>query len=329
MLAAGLSAATALAMAAAGHGVWALVGSAMMMHAVKAVAYNTVRPLAVVPRLSSAAITRLARFGVLATTSSLLYFVFGQIDVVIGGRVLGKDAIGLYAVALSLATIPMQKILPVLNQVSFAAFSRIQSDRERVRRNLLRGAQLVGLVCFPVFLGMGAVAPDMVPVVLGDRWSQLIVPFQLLCLVLPFKAIAALYSPALFGVGRPGVNVGNMVVAVGAMSAAILVGVQHGLVGLCLAWVIAYPGVFAVMTWRSLRTLEASAGQFLGRSAFPAVAGVLMALGVMGLREMLGPHGASALRLCALVAWGVLLYGGLVLLFQRNTVRELLAVARS
>jgi hypothetical protein len=119
-----------------------------------------------------------------------------------------------------------------------------------------------------------------------------------------------------------------MAVALGAMSVAIFVGVHYGVVGLCLAWVITYPGVFAVIAWRALRTLDTHVGEFLGRAAFPAVAGVVMALGVTGLRQVMGPHEASALRLCALVAWGILLYGGSILLFQRRTVRELLAVAR-
>src|SRR5438309_7578843 len=110
----------------------------------------------------------------------LMCFLYAQFAVVLGGRVLGKEALGLYAVALSLATIPMEKVLPVITQVSFAAFSRIQSDPERVRRNILRAVQLVALVCFPAFLGMAAIAAELIPVVLGARWMQLIVPFQLL-----------------------------------------------------------------------------------------------------------------------------------------------------
>jgi O-antigen/teichoic acid export membrane protein len=323
------AAAASLTLAFAGFGVWALVAGSLVTHSVKAVAYNVARPVAVVPAFSWQAITGLARFGALITVDRLLFFVYGQADIAIGGRVLGKEAIGLYAVALSLAAIPMEKVLPVITQVSFAAFARIQSDPDRVRRNLMRAVQLISLFTFPAFLGMAAVAGDLVPVVLGPKWIDLIVPFQLLCLVLPLKALAAAFPPALFGVGRPGVNVVNMAVALVVITAAILVGVQYGVIGMCLAWLIAYPVVFAVISWRSLRALDTRYSEFLERCAFPVMASLTMAAGVIALREALMPLGVSVARLAVLVAAGAMIYGGLVFLFQRVAVRELIAVVRS
>jgi teichuronic acid exporter len=324
-----VAAVTGLVLAALGFGVWALVGNLLVMQSVKAVVYNAARPMLLLPKVSWTAVTNLAQFGALVTVDRLLFYLYGKADVVIGGRVLGKDAIGLYAVALSLAVIPLDKLLPVVTRVSFAAFSRIQAEPDRVRRNLLRAVQSVSLVCFPAFLGMAAVAGDLVPVVLGPRWVGLILPFQLLCLVLPLKALAALFPPALFGIGRPAVNVVNMAITLVAMTVAILIGVRYGIVGMCLAWVITYPGVFAVIAWRSLRTLDTRINTFLGRCAFPAVASLAMALSVVALRDVLGSVGVSPLRLGLLVASGVALYGGGVLAFQRGEVRGLLSLVRS
>jgi O-antigen/teichoic acid export membrane protein len=323
-----LMAGTGLALAALGWGVWALVAGTIVSNAAKAVGFNIARPLPLMPAFSWGAVERLAQFSALVLVDRLLFFLYGQVDVVIGGRVLGKEVLGLYAVALSLAVIPMEKVLPVITQVAFAAFSRIQAEPSRIRRNFLRGVQLVSLACFPAFFGMAAVAGDLVPVVLGPQWITLILPFQLLCLALPLKALAALFSPALFGVGRPAVDVINMVIAVIGMAAGILVGVQYGLVGMCLAWVFAYPVVFAAISWRSLRTLGVPYGEFLDRCAFPAIASLVMAAGVLALREMLSPLGVSALRLAALVSTGALIYSAFVVLFQRSQVRDLIAVAR-
>ena len=322
-------AATSLLLALAGYGVWALVGGAMIINIVRLVAYNVARPMWLTPVFSWGSITRLAQFSLLMTLDRLLFFLYGQADTVIGGRVLGKDLLGLYAVALSLAVIPMEKVLPVITQVSFSAFSRIQEEPDRVRRNVLRAVQLVSLVCFPAFFGMAAVAGDLVPVVLGPRWVELVVPFQLLCLVLPLKAVAALFSPAVCGIGRPGVDVWNMTLALVVMTVSLLVGVQYGLKGICLAWVIGYPPVFIAMAWRSGRALSTSVGEFVARCAFPAVTSALMAFFVLGVRVALAPLGVSALRLAILVAAGAAVYGASVMLFQRSTVRELIAVVRS
>lgn len=318
-----------LGLAISGAGVWALVAGALVTHTLKAVAYNFTRPVLLVPTLSRGAIKGLAQFGALITVDRVLYFLYGQADMVIGGRVLGKEALGLYAVAVSLSAIPLEKILPVITQVSFAAFARIQSDAERVRRNVLRAVQLVSLICFPAFLGMAAVAPDFIPVLLGPRWLALVVPFQLLCLVLPLKAVNTLFSPAILAVGRAGLNASNTAIALTIMMVALVVGVRYGVTGMCLAWLIAYPAVFAVTSWRSLRCLGIPYSTFVDSCVFPAAASVTMAVMVLVLRELLTFLGATALKLALLVTTGVVLYTLAVLLFHRGTVRQLLAMVRS
>ena len=208
-----LAALVTLGLALAGFGVWSLVAGSLVTHGVKAVAFNLVRPVAVAPVFSLQAVTHLAQFGALVTLDRLLFFLYGQADVVIGGRGLGKEALGVYAVALALAAVPMDKLLPIVTQVSFAAFSRIQSEPDRVQRNLLWSVRMVSLICFPAFLGMAAVAGDLVAVFLGPRWHGVIVPIQLLCLVLPLKTLSALLPPPLFAVGRPALNVINTAIS--------------------------------------------------------------------------------------------------------------------
>jgi hypothetical protein len=119
-----------------------------------------------------------------------------------------------------------------------------------------------------------------------------------------------------------------MALALVAMTAAILVGVRYGVVGMCLAWAVAYPGVFGVITWRSLRSLGMSVAEFGSRCVFPAVASVSMAAGVVLLRDALAPFGVSVWRLGVLIGAGAMLYVGAVLLFQRVAVRQLLGVVR-
>jgi hypothetical protein len=100
-------------------------------------------------------------------------------------------------------------------------------------------------------------------------------------------------------------------------------------VGICLAWLIAYPGVFALMSWRSLDALGVRFAEFVNQFAIPAVASVVMGACVLGLRAAFAPLGASPVRLAALVGAGVLVYSGLILLFQRRVVRDLLDVVRT
>jgi teichuronic acid exporter len=327
VLAMTLGAATAVGSAAAGLGVWALVVSLLAMHSFKAVAYNLLRPTPLWPSFSLREIAGMTQFGALVTIDRMLFLLYGQIDVIIGGRVLGKDVLGLYTVALSLAAIPMEKVLPVINQVSFSAYSRIQAEPDRVRRNLLRAVQLVSLGCFPAFLGMAAVAPDFVPVVLGDRWVEMVLPFQLICLILPLKALAALFSPALFGIGRPGVHVVNMAFALAVITLGVMIGVRHGLIGLTMAWVVGYPVIFVFVSVRSLRALMTPYAAFLKQCFFPAAASAAMAAVVIGLQSITSDV-AAPIRLGLLIAVGAVSYTAIAWIVRGAAIRELMHLLR-
>jgi hypothetical protein len=111
------------------------------------------------------------------------------------GSLSWRGSAGLCSVAVALAATPKQKIIPTITQVSFAAFSRIQADRERVRRNVLRLSRLSSAISFRLF-GMAAIALLLVPLLLTERWAEVTIPFQLICLTLPLRILSTVLAPA-------------------------------------------------------------------------------------------------------------------------------------
>lgn len=317
------SAGTSLTMALLGTGVWALVGGVLAQNAARALFFQIARPTPLIPDFRRFFTNPLVQFGVVVTLDRILYFMYSYADVTIGGRVLGKEIIGLYTVAVTVTSIPVQKVMPIVNQITFAAFSRIQTEGERVRRNVLRAVQFAGLLGFPTFFGMAAVAPDFVPLLLGAQWMEAIVPLQLLCLVVPLKMFSTLIPPALFGIGRPAVNLVNVLIVFLVMTAALLIGVNYGLLGLCLAWVIGFPIAFGITTTRALHALQLGWRSFIGQIAIPVLASLAMAVTVGALRHMLVDLLPTVPRLITLIATGVLVYAALILLTARSAVTEL------
>jgi O-antigen/teichoic acid export membrane protein len=79
----------------------------------------------------------------------LMWFGYTNLDVTIAGRALGGALVGVYSVALSLASIPLDKMMSIATQVSFSAFSRSQTDPGAVRHGVLRAMESVSLLAFP------------------------------------------------------------------------------------------------------------------------------------------------------------------------------------
>src|SRR5262249_33733739 len=110
--------ATTLALAVAGAGVWALViGNLIGLTARTAMllAGGTV----VRPQFTLRGMSQFMKFGGAWSASRFAWQLTYQADVLIAGRLLTQDAVGLYSVAVQLANLPLQKAMSVLNQVAF------------------------------------------------------------------------------------------------------------------------------------------------------------------------------------------------------------------
>jgi O-antigen/teichoic acid export membrane protein len=323
VVATAVSALVSVVMALEGFGVWALVGGSLALHGGKAIAFQVARPCLPWPSFALREGFESLRFGGLMTLSRVLWWASGNVDIAIAGRVLGDAALGIYSVALNLSSMPVNKIMPILNQVSFAAFSRMQDDRDRVKRNVHRALQTVGLVAFPTFIGLAAVAPEAIELLLGEKWRPAVVPCQILCLILPLRPVSGVLAPALFGIGRPGVNVTNRALTFVVMGIAFWVGVRWGLIGICVAWIVAYPPVVLATSVRALRALGIPAREAASDIAFFALATGIMGLALWIVRVALGSDLSDGALLGCLVATGSFVYTGIVLAYKPALLRDL------
>lgn len=316
-----------LAFALGGMGIWALVAGQIAMHGIKAVGYNAARPYRVTPSFAFQGSLRLLRYGLMVTGDRLLNFIYADSDRIIVGKFLGNNLLGIYSVGLTLATIPMEKVLPIITQISFSSYARIQNDPDRIQRNLLRATRAVAFAAFPMFFGMSAVAPIAIPLILGPNWEPMIVPFQILCLVLPLRTLSPLLPPAVFAIGRPSVTLVNTLIASTTMVIAFLVGVRSGVVGVCIAWLVAYPVVVGVTTFRSLRTLGLPMGRYISEIRFPFFTSVLMLVLINVLGKMIvTPHPLFLLMLFAL--FGIVFYLGLTFILKREEYAGILGLLK-
>lgn len=317
-----ISSVLTLVLAILSFGVWALAIGEVCSYAVRAVGFNIARAGYLKPVMGLKGATRNLKFGLSITADRFLYFLFSQSDIVIAGKFLGKDPLGIYAIALNLASIPSEKVLPLITQVSFTAYSRIQEDIERIKRNLLKTVRAVGFFAFPLFFGMAAAAPEGISLILGPKWESLIVPFQLLCLVIPVKALSYLLPPAIFAIGKPMINVVNMAISCVIMGVGFLVGVNFGILGLCMVWILIFPIVFLITTMRSLKGITLPFKDFAAEIVFPFTAGTSMLLSLLMLRasEVMSLSPLSSLLIYVIT--GAAIYSILVVAFRASAFQE-------
>lgn len=123
------------------------------------------------------------RFGAWLTADSMVNYLNTNLSTLVLARTLGAGVAGGFNLAWNVAVVPPMKLNPIVTRVLFPAFAKIQDDGEKLRVNFYKLLSVVGIINFPVLLGLMVVANNLVPLVFGEKWNGIIPVLQLLCVV--------------------------------------------------------------------------------------------------------------------------------------------------
>jgi PST family polysaccharide transporter len=113
----------------------------------------------------------------------------------------GAREVGFLTWAIGLATNALF-LMPIVQRVTFPAFSRLQHDREALRGAVESSIKWVAATVFPTTLILAALARQIVEHIYGPKWAPGIVPFYLLCIPMLNAAYSTVLVSALYGLGR-------------------------------------------------------------------------------------------------------------------------------
>lgn len=312
-----------------GWGYWALVAGALVSHVGSTTAYLVLRPFR--PRWPRplSLISRELQFGGHLVGSRIAWYAYEKADFAVVGRVLGTAPLGAYNIGWTLASLPVEKISALIMHVTPPIFAKVQDQPAELRRYLRLLTEGIANLTFPVGVGMALVAPDFVPLVLGDQWASAVPPLQLLALYGGFRSIVPFFSQILIATDHARLNMWFSVLGVVFLVPAFVIGSRWGITGVALAWVAVYPAlVVSFHLPTTFRIIGMPVGEYL-RSLWPAVSSSgVMALAVYGVQLLLAVDGASWISLGSAVAAGVFAYAGCLLTLHRERVQMTLGFIR-
>jgi polysaccharide transporter, PST family len=233
--------------------------------------------------------------------SNVLFQLNRNSDSLLIGRFLGAAPLGVYTLASNVILLPFNKIATPIQEVLFPAFSRIQDDRERVAEIWLRVNRLVAAIAMPALLGLIVVAPDLVAVVLGDRWSRATTVIQILAWAGLLQSLQRLNASILQARDRTGTLIRFSAVQFAAGVVAVVAGLPWGVVGVAAAYAIANTGLQPLYAWLTARAVGVSPVRIVRSLSGVAEASLAMFACVAGARALL-------------VAWDVAPLGRLLVL---------------
>lgn len=299
-----------LAFAYGGLAYWSLVLGTLCGSLLRTLLLHFVIREWVWPSLSIKPVRELVTFGGLTMLGRIVGHFMSQIDILIAGAYLGRDALGIYSVAMQLASMPLSKAMGVVNQVAFPAIARMKNAGDVSGNGLLSGGKMIAYLLFPVLWGLAAVAPFIVTLLMGEKWEAAILPLQLVCLALPIRGISTLLTTAVSALGRADVDLRNNLTGILVLPPCFFAGIQYGVKGLAIAWLIGIPIMVFLNVKRSKKILGFSGKDLLIAMSGPLLTSVIMVTTVTLFSFAFQPNYASVLNLIGAILVGILSYSG-------------------
>jgi PST family polysaccharide transporter len=165
------TAVVSVAMAAAGAGVWSLVGGQIAGAAAAAALSVALAPYRVAPRLRAAPGRELLRsargFWLQGGTS----FVEQNVDYFVVGSVLGSRPLGLYSMAYRIGELPYAGIVAPVGQATMPGFARMRHRGQDATEAAVASLELTAVCALPLGLLASATARPLVEALLGAKWE--------------------------------------------------------------------------------------------------------------------------------------------------------------
>lgn len=286
---------------------WALIFGGMAGGIVRTALVFWARPHAyALPRWKS--VRHPLAFGRHCVVSSVASDVYESLDNFIAGRVLGAAALGLYGMAWTLANLPMEKVTSMVTTVIASYLAAIKDDLGALRRYIRNLTESIALLTFPGCVGLGIIAHEFVPVVLGHKWLGMTGPLQVLSIYAGLRSVVALIPKLLISMGNARFVMWVDLVTLPVLGAAFYMGSHWGITGIAWGWVFAYPWVVLPLYRKAFAAIKMDIGDYL-RSMCPALEGtIVMSIAVVWVKHALPGNWIVPVRLVLEVLTGVLFY---------------------
>jgi len=250
---------------------------------------------------------------------SLIFINIGKyssqnISLLVGGRILATDAMGLLNVAVNFASIFTQEIMLPVARAMFPQYAKLKHEPAELKKAYLGVLGTLALVLFPVGFGVSAVSTELVAIILGAKWLSIDHLVSWLAIAGILRAIIWVLSGNILIV----TNNENKSALCSWLQLAILApmviyaGVTWGMIGMVKATVVASCLTLPIMAFVLKKPLQSSMGEIFQCLFKPALAALVMSI---SLYFFPWPDYHVLVLLLAKASLGIVIYILMIMLF--------------
>ncbi|MEH6383034.1 MAG: MOP flippase family protein [Colwellia sp.] len=178
------------------------------------------------------------KFGLYQMGQNSIVYFNNQFDIILIGKLLGAEVLGIYSLTKQLVMRPSQVINPVVTKVTFPIMSKIQGDLIRLKFVYLKIINYLSSINFPIYILMFILATELVPFVLGEKWEGSIPIFQVLAIYAMLRSTTNPAGTLLLSRGRADIGFWWSLGEFSLMPLIIYIGSHWGILGVSISLLI-------------------------------------------------------------------------------------------
>lgn len=231
------------------------------------------------PRLGLSHARELFSFSGWMVLANLAQVLMGRAPHFVVGRMFGAQSLGAYTVGAEIANLPHTELVAPVNRAMFPGFSRLVDDMDNFRKTCIDATTAIFLLVMPVSVGVALLAPQIVRILLGQKWPEAVPVIQVLSFAGAVSALTSNNMSAYNALGKPSLSAATLVSRMVLLLLGLWVLTQrYGVLGAAFAEVLAALGSLTVSVPILSRALGMPVLGYFGALVRPLIASLLMGL---------------------------------------------------
>jgi len=183
---------------------------------------------------------QLGRFGLGMWGAPFFAYIAYNIDILVGGKVLGPELMGLYGFAVGLAYIPRELFARIINPVLMPAFAERQNNPEQLRKAVSQLAGNLLFLCLPFIIVSFLYHKQILTAIYGDSFELVSHIFALFTVNVLLIMLSMIFVNLFMALGRPEINRNfNFIRSLIMVSLIYPVVKTYGMMGMAILQIIA------------------------------------------------------------------------------------------
>jgi len=172
-----------IGMALLGFGVYSFVGAQITITLLSVILLMLLGKKLFLPRFyfSIADFLPFLYFSIYQIGNQVVSFLRTQFDVMLIGKIMSIELVGLYNIAKRIVDFPISVISPIVTQVTFPVMAKIQDESLRLKNIFLKSINYITSFTFSVYLFLALFATEILKIA-GKQWISAAPLVQILCI---------------------------------------------------------------------------------------------------------------------------------------------------